>query len=165
MLVPSPIPISCIVPNVWHEMQKCMKWVKVTCHLLWRLGSAKLLRPADREHRKPSSIQCSRAIYSSICLLRRIYTLKIFFMPLHIEDMKACISVGGGCRQKSGSSFSLICSSKEFSAWTSSGRTIGVLIECKPLLYALIILSGDTNTRSYPETSLSSRKFLPDESQ
>jgi len=67
--------------------------------------------------------------------------------------------VGGGWRQNSGSSSSPNCSSEEESTGTFSGRTVGVHTEWRQLLYALVILSWATKTRSYPESS-SDRKFL-----
>jgi len=69
-------------------------------------------------------------------------------------------SVGGGCCQKSGSSSSFNCSYEDDSAGTSSGWMVGVQIECKQLLYALVMRSGVTNTRSCSEKSSSGRKFL-----
>jgi len=114
------------------------------CHLLRWLGPAEVLGRA-------STVQSIRVDCSSIYLLWWIYHLKIFFVPFHMEDMKAWVSVGGGCRQKSGSSSSSICSSEELSAGTSLVRTVRVQIEYKHLLYTLVILSGDTNTRSYPK--------------
>jgi len=66
-----------------------------------------------------------------------------------MEDMNALESVGGDCCQKAGSSSSSNSSLEEDSAGTSSGWTLGVHMVCKQLLYASIICSGATNTRSY----------------
>ena len=120
----------------------------------------RVLRPTDHKCCKPSSIWSGWVVCSSICLLRRICPLNIFFLPFHKEDMKEWVSVGGGYRKKSGSSSSSIYFFEELSTGTSSGRTVGVQIECKHLLHAMVILSRDTNTRSYPENSSSGRKFL-----
>jgi len=51
-------------------------------------------------------------------------------MPFHMEDMKAWVSVDGGCRQKLDSSSSSICFSEELLAGTSLGWTVGVKIKC-----------------------------------
>ena len=127
--------------------------------LLW-LGPAVVLRPADCDLRKPSSIWSKRVVCSSICLLNLICPLKIFFMPSHMEDMKALESVGRGCCQKAGSSSSSKSSSEEDSAWASSGWKLGVQTAWRQLLYALVARSGATNTRLYESKTSSGKKFL-----
>ena len=141
-----------------HEMGKS----NVSPPMMTRL--CRVLRPTDHKC-KPSSIWSDRVVCSSIYLLRRICPLNIFFLPFHKEDMKEWVSMGGGCRKKSGSSSSSIYFSEELSTGTSSGRTVGVQIECKHLLHAMVILSQDTNTQSYPESSSSGKNFFTDESR
>jgi len=129
-------------------------------HLLRLLGPAEVLGPAEREC---LSVSLVRSITSAL-------VLQLSSKPdLAPENLFHALPNGGhecnglcrgGCYQKWGSSFSSICSYEDDLAGTSSGRTVGVQIECKQLLYVLIMCLGVTNTRSYLENSSSNKKFL-----